>query len=448
MSLRSRVLIGIVVVAVALAIGLTVVVRLQYRAEVDALDERLARVQELVPRATTNRPGTGGLAGTFVGRIEADGTITPINPLPADPTLRLLLPAAAHTGGPPFTVSASGATSVNLRVAVVMHNGAPTVFGFSLDEAEERNELLARGAMLLYGVIVLVLVGVGWQVLHLGVRPLCLMTDYADDLSAGRDPAPPPRFTQGTEADRLAQAFDGVLSEKDRAVDQLEAFVADTAHELLNPLSTITGYAQLYLAGRIDDRALTLDAMSRIDKEARRMGRIIEGLAELSLTRELPAGASQPVDVSTSVADLCLDLTAIHPRRPLHTDIVDGLFVLGDPDLLIQAIGALIRNALQHTTETVALTVAVQPAADPASGRMVRIEVADEGPGIDPAHLPHVFERFYRVEPSTGSGAGGIGLGLAVVASITKALHGRHGVSSSPAGSTFWLEFPSVAPAA
>jgi two-component system OmpR family sensor kinase len=344
----------------------------------------------------------------------------------------------------PSTVPISSADGQRMRVVSVARNGRLLVVGYPLAEIDARNRTLTVDAALLYGLVCVVLGAVTWQVLRLGVRPLDLMARWADSVAAGEDTAPSPDFTPGTEADRLARAFRTTIDAKDRAVGELEAFVAETSHELLNPLSTITGYAQLYLAGKITDPAATHDAVDRIDQEARRIGRAVDGLAQLSLTRTLPMGTAQDIDVSMLVADLCLDLTLIHPDRPVRVDIDPALMVAGDPDLVVQVVGALLRNALEHTPATAPLTVTVHPASGPGNVPVVRIEVADDGPGIAPHHQPLLFERFYRVEPSTGSSPGGLGLGLAIVASITAAMNGRCGVDSGPGGSTFWLEFPRV----
>lgn len=444
MTLRTRVLAGVVVIAVALAAGLGVLVARQRAAEIAVIDERLERDRDLVPGAESPRSGAGTLAGAFVGTIAEDGTITPINPLAADPTAvpRLTLPVEV-TGGP-STVATSSTAVPRMRVVSLTRGGGLLVIGYPLDEIDARNRALTGDAALLYGLVCVVLAAVTWQVLRLGVRPLALMARYADAVSVGDESVPSPDFASGTEADRLARAFRTTIDAKDRAVGGLEAFVADTSHELLNPLSTITGYAQLYLAGRITDPAATHDVVARIDQEARRIGRAVEGLAQLSLTRTMPVGTARDVDVSLLVADLCLDLTLIHPDRPVRVDIDPALVVAGDPDLVVQVVGALLRNALEHTAATVPLTVAVHPASGLGGVAAVRIEVTDEGPGIAAHHQALLFERFYRVDPSTGSSPVGLGLGLAIVASITAAMNGRCGVTSGPGGSTFWLEFPRV----
>ena len=112
--------------------------------------------------------------------------------------------------------------------------------------------------------------------------------------------------------------------------------------------------------------------------------------------------------------------------------------MIGDADRLIQAVVALTSNALRHTPPTATLTV-----RGSTVGRRVRVEVADEGPGVPASELPQLYDRFYRADPARGRGRGGSGLGLAIVAAIVTGHQGQYGVTSVPGrGSTFWFELP------
>jgi two-component system OmpR family sensor kinase len=151
--------------------------------------------------------------------------------------------------------------------------------------------------------------------------------------------------------------------------------------------------------------------MRRIQGEATRMSRIVADL--LSLT-DLDSGGIAPteqVDLPGLLRDVVSDVRAVQPGRPVELVASEGLVVTGDRDRILQAVTALTSNAVRHTPEEAA--------------------------------LPHLFERFYRVDRSRSRAQGGTGLGLAIVAAIATAHGGRYGVQSAPgAGATFWLELP------
>lgn len=443
MTLHTRVLAGLAVVIVSLAAGLWALLRWQHGAELSIVDARLVRAAASAPAPPGPSEGAAPApAGILIGRVAPGGAVSAVVvpdtepgqvPVLTDDRLRPWPHTVPLAGGP-----AEGGPERYLRAVVVAHDGQAYVYGLSLDDVASRQATLTRAVLALFVAACAVLALVAWQVLRLGVRPLRQMADYADVVSAEGPAALRPTFAPGTEAGRLAHALGRAIDQKSDAVDRLESFVADTSHELLNPLSTITGYAQLQLAGRLDDRAALHDAMVRVDQEAQRASRIVDELATLSL-----ATTSDPdavADASVLVADLYADLTAFHPDRAVAVDIDDAVFVACEPDLLVQAVGALVRNALQHTGAQVGLELSVH-----AVGDMARIEISDGGPGIDAHHLPYLFDRFYRADKGRDDGPGGSGLGLAVAASIARSCHGRHGVSSGPDGSVFWLEFPLAA---
>ena len=113
-----------------------------------------------------------------------------------------------------------------------------------------------------------------------------------------------------------------------------------------------------------------------------------------------------------------------------------------DPDRLTQVLRNLVRNAVAHTTPEGRIEVTVS-----ADGGRLTISVADDGPGIAPEHVDHIFERFYRAEESRSRDTGGSGLGLAIARAIVEAHGGRIWAESQPgAGTTISLELPGYRP--
>ncbi|HEY2901001.1 MAG TPA: ATP-binding protein, partial [Polyangia bacterium] len=111
--------------------------------------------------------------------------------------------------------------------------------------------------------------------------------------------------------------------------------------------------------------------------------------------------------------------------------------VLADPRAVEQILTNLVDNAIKYCPNA---TLTVRAAA---VGTRVRVSVVDTGPGVEPRHIPRLFERFYRVDAGRSRDTGGTGLGLSIVKHLVEAMNGSVGVDSAPAaGSTFWFELP------
>ena len=136
---------------------------------------------------------------------------------------------------------------------------------------------------------------------------------------------------------------------------------------------------------------------------------------------------------TTATFALAAESRGVH----VHTDVEPGpLLVNADPDRLAQVVRNLLSNALRHTPEGGRIDIR----AFRQDGH-VCVEVQDTGPGIPPEHLPHVFDRFWRGDPSRARETGGSGLGLSIARSLIHAMGGRIGVNSQVGqGSTFWVE--------
>ena len=213
-------------------------------------------------------------------------------------------------------------------------------------------------------------------------------------------------------------------------------FVANASHELRSPLTTIKAAAET-LRDEDDPKAATR-FIELIQRNAERLSNLIDDLLELSRieSRELNLEL-EPVDLS-SIADRTL---AQHAHRAqlkritLSQHVPHGLSARADRRALDHVLGNLVDNALKYCPEGASVRVA----ADTAEG-MVRMCVADTGPGIAPEHLPRVFERFYRVDAGRSRELGGTGLGLSIVKHLVEAMGGSVSVESSPgAGTTFWF---------
>ncbi len=156
--------------------------------------------------------------------------------------------------------------------------------------------------------------------------------------------------------------------------------------------------------------------MDRIVLETRRMGRSSTTCSVSLGSASSPRQSREPVDLTTMVTRCAERARVADPGRTWQVRVADGLTVTGDEELLRRAIDNLLMNVLVHTPAGTAGAISAS-----AVGGCVTIEVSDDGPGVPPDHLPHIFERFYRAE--TRSGDSGSGLGLAIAAETASA-HG------------------------
>ncbi|MBI2207002.1 MAG: response regulator [Candidatus Rokubacteria bacterium] len=221
-----------------------------------------------------------------------------------------------------------------------------------------------------------------------------------------------------------------------------DQFLATLSHELRTPLTSILGYARLLRRGMMDERATTR-ALDVIERNARAQSRIVDDLLDVSsiVMRKLRLDR-RPIDLRTVVASEVeavrpeaesrgLSLRCNAPRSPVH--------VFGDPERLQQVIRNLLVNALKFTPAGGAVSVAVE-----TTGEHARIAVRDSGQGIEPAFLPHVFDRFRQADSSMTRTHGGLGVGLAIVRHLIEMHDGRVGVESEGRGrgATFTIVLP------
>jgi signal transduction histidine kinase len=217
-------------------------------------------------------------------------------------------------------------------------------------------------------------------------------------------------------------------------------FVANVSHELKTPLTAISGYAETLL-DHAPDAETNRRFLTTILANARRMQRLVDDQLDLS---RIESGAwtarPEPVDLKFAVEEAwasVLPRTGVAPR--LELDLSPNAEILTvDPDALRQILRNLFENAIRHTPSTG--SIRCRAVAD-AGG--IRVSVIDSGTGIPSEHLPRIFERFYRVDPSRSRDQGGTGLGLSIVKHLMEAHHGRVSAESSLGHGTaihLWFE--------
>jgi two-component system sensor histidine kinase BaeS len=246
-------------------------------------------------------------------------------------------------------------------------------------------------------------------------------------------------------ADLAARA--NALAESDRVRRQL---LADVSHELTTPVTAMRGYLETLSMPELQlDDATRRRYLSIVGDETARLEHIIGDLLDLA---RLEGGGGSFTVAEVSVPELFARVAARHERASqqagvsIETSIEAGAdTVVGDRDRLEQALQNLAANAIRYAPAGSTVRLRARPAAsdDPAQPEDgVTLSVEDEGPGIGAEHLPHLFDRFYKVDASRPGEAGGSGLGLSIVKAIVERHGGRIAVTSRPGRTVFEIVMP------
>ena len=236
------------------------------------------------------------------------------------------------------------------------------------------------------------------------------------------------------------------LEARQQSENKVRQFVADASHELRTPLASVRGYAELTRRmgeGLPDD---VVYAMGRIESESLRMTSLVEDLLLLARLDEGRDIVVADVDLTRVVLDAVNDAGVADPAHDVDVVLPDEPVVVpGDAMRLHQIVANLLTNSRTQTPEGTPVHVAL---AVDEEARCAVVTVSDEGPGIDPAVLPVLFERFARADSSRSRKAGSTGLGLAIVEAVAHAHGGDVSVASSADGAVFTVRLPLAAPPA
>ncbi len=252
----------------------------------------------------------------------------------------------------------------------------------------------------------------------------------ADDLSRRV-----PHSNRTDEIGDLARAFNQTLERLDRLFSSQQRFLADVSHELRTPLTSVRGNLDLMSRfGRYD-----AESMAVIQDEMERMSRLLGDLLLLARadTGGLPL-RHQPVELDNVLFEVYRQVSRIEKSVTVELTDVDQASILGDEDRLKQLLLNLVDNGIKYTQPggVVRLSLAKDNA-------WAQLTVSDTGIGIPAEDLPHIFDRFYRVDKARGRAQGGSGLGLAIVKWIVQAHGGGIQVDSTPGqGTTFRVSLP------
>ncbi len=327
-------------------------------------------------------------------------------------------------------------------VAAVLRTGSPVVFDSIPQELIEENLADER-----HGELVRAIQPLSCAVLPLTARGRTIGALGMYATSAPRRYSPDDRAVLEELARRVAVALDNaqLYEEAQEAIREREAFLAIASHEVKNPLTALSGRAELLRRrmARDPDRAGDLGDVGLIIEQARRVNQLLSDLLDAShVASGQLAIQLASLDLSALIARTLAEIGASAPGHTItFAGPAEPLLILGDAGRLQQVLHNLLRNAIKYSPAGSTVRVA----ADSEAGR-ARVTVSDEGVGIPASELPHLFKRFYRVRRNARAEIGGSGIGLYVVKDIV----GRHGGSVDVRsvegeGSTFMFYLPLAA---
>lgn len=320
-------------------------------------------------------------------------------------------------------------------VAAIVHVAAPLdAVNRTFRRAREAMALIVGGAVVAVVILSIVLAAQA-------TTPINRLSNAMREIGSDRLDRRLHWKRRSDEIGRLAESFDDLLQRLAEAFARERQFISDASHELKTPLTSINSNAQMLLRWAEGDARIRRESLETISQESAALAEMVNGmltLAKADRGDEIPKEPVSLAQVASEVvrqsqpraAEKGIALNFSHEQTPT---------VYGNPGLLRQLIANLVDNALKFTERG---EVAVRVGAGDDSAW---VEVADSGPGIPEAELPHVFERFYRADKARSRTVPGTGLGLAIVQSIARVHGGTVSAGQAAAGGAlFRAVFPTI----
>ena len=413
---------------------------------------RVADAFDIVPNGTYGTYGTYGLPEGFMQQPESIAWLEP------GFTIRILSPAglvlqtfglygavpdlSANLGAtssmpslPSFATLTDPSSHTNIRLysfPVDENNRRAAIVQVMQSLADAQNTLQRLRTSLLVAVPLLAALA-GFSGYFLAARalaPIDRMTRTARNISADDLSARLNLPATDDEVGRLSETFDAMLARLDHAFRRERQFTADASHELRTPLAAM----QAILSVICEQRRTPADyehTLADLADEVNRLQTLTESLLQLARIEAGKPTAREPIDLSTLLHDVADSMRPLAEAKALTLvcQVPAGLTLQGDTDDLIRLFVSLLDNAVKYTEQGGISLVASKLHDDSLS-----VVITDSGIGIAPAHWPHIFERFYRVDQSRVTR--GVGLGLALALEIARVHGGNIAVGAGDEGGT------------
>lgn len=435
-SLRSRLSLGVLVVALTAVAAALLAFYVSSRVMRDSLDSEISEIA----------------AQLAAPAILGSGEVASIDPASVPGKYQVLIADASgntvwsSVSSVSFSSLSPGWYSIDGYRTRVLKRSAGGVVAVVAPTADIDHSLSVALLALISasGVVILAVSLTLMWVYNSGVRPLSRMAMVANNVAAGAHDARVPEEGLPSEAALLASAVNNLLTAQERALSaeqhvasEQRRFLLDASHELRNPLTAILGWSDLLKRGAVPvDK--TPAALERISSEASRMQRLCEQLLSLARTAARPPVSSARGDIAAALLLASSDHTAADDSRPVSVSTPESAFVVLDQDSCVQLCHNLFSNLRAHTPPGTSAYVEVS-----LDDQTVTLLYSDDGPGVpDPTK---VFDRFYQADPSRSTK--GTGLGLSVLREIVEHVGGSAKAASlKPHGFSLSLTLPAATP--
>jgi heavy metal sensor kinase len=461
-----------VLTLVFILIGALTIILLREYLDSNVLDTQARRARQIADTlvAAANRTGEATMAREveelyapeanerFIRITRGDGHVVYASGPPRDGSFDPATVPAPSLTHPDLTRPGPARPSAFLRqeslskgsvfIAAQTYSGADnSLYIVEVGVSTARTEETVRQVLLMLAIglpiAVCVAVAGGFVLVRRALKPVDNLSQKAAAITQHSLSERLPVVRTGDELERLSVSLNLMISRLEDAINSSKQFVADASHELRTPLAVLRGE----LENLAQDARLvpqTRETLGSSLEEVDRLAEIVEGLLALS---RLDTGEAQAEWVRFDLAALVattadqMSLLAEDKHITVVCDSSERVMIEGDQARLKQVVVNLLDNAIKYTPNggRIKLKIAQE------EGNAV-LDVADDGIGIPPEALPHVFKRFFRVDGSRSRDQGGAGLGLSIVKSICDAHGARVEVSSTPGrGSRFRIRQPLAA---
>ena len=372
------------------------------------------------------------------GRLFSSSNMSYFNNIPVsrDAIVRML-----EQNEPLFATVSSPDHSHEIRVVyALLGPGLIIHLGQAMDELTHFIETFQRIFILTMAGLFALAVGIGWFMARRALAGVGNVTRTARRIADGRLAERVPLGKGGDEIDQLAITFNRMLDRIQELVKGIKEMTDNIAHDLKSPITRIRGQAEIALTG--GGSATDLENMAATAVEE--CDRLLEMINTMLFISRTDAGVTQPVlkeiDIAAVARGACglFQSLAEEKKIALTWDVPEHTEMKGDIRLIQRMLANLLDNAIKYTPEGGWVKVSLRLNPD----RSLSVIVQDSGVGISEKDLPHIFERFYRSDPSRSQA--GAGLGLSFARAVARAHGADITVESSPAGSAFTVNIPAA----
>ncbi|MFE6168507.1 sensor histidine kinase [Viridibacillus arvi] len=306
------------------------------------------------------------------------------------------------------------------------------------------SELASKEVIFLLGSAAVFLIIVGFGI-YKGIghimKPLNALQNAAEKMAEGNYEMRV-RVTSKDEIGKLSKTFNKMATAIQENDELQKSFLATVSHELRTPISYVKGYGEAIQEGLIPEQEQH-ETISLIVREANRMEKLTNELLQLSRATNLSEPiALFPLPLAETIREVVLltEQQALKKDMKVNIDVSEDIIVNADEEKLKQILINLIENAIRYSNKKTSIEIIAK-----TNGRFVSIQIKDHGIGIPAEDLPHVTERFYRVNKARSRSDGGSGLGLSIVDQLVKLHEGTWQIESEfEKGTTITIQIPMV----